>query len=171
MMLLVIGGSGSGKSAWAEKAIQRAGPAHRYYVATMRPFGADADARIARHRAQRASLGFETIEQPAHIGDIRLSSPAAVLVEDLPNLLANEMFGGGGVSRILPDIESLARRSETLVIVSGQVFSDGVCYDGGTQDYIRELARLHQCLAQRADAVVEVVYSIPVALKGEWTWD
>ena len=166
MIILAIGGSGSGKSAWAERVIARAGLEKRYYIATMQAFDGESKKRVTRHRAQRAAGGFETLEKPLNVGEIRLAGPAAVLLEDLPNLLANEMFGGGNPGRILPGLESLARQSEILVIVSGNVFSDGIRYDESTQDYIRQLAALNSQIAQRADTVAEVVYSIPVALKG-----
>ena len=35
-------------------------PSSRLYLATMQPFGAAAQARIARHRALRQGKGFET---------------------------------------------------------------------------------------------------------------
>ena len=39
MMHLVTGGSGSGKSAYAEQQVLEAGDAPRYYIATMMPYG------------------------------------------------------------------------------------------------------------------------------------
>ena len=54
-----------------------------------------------------------------------------------------------------------------LVIVTNEVFSDGCEYDAGTTDYIRRLGELNVRLSRAADAVVEVVYSIPVFLKGD----
>ena len=64
MFTLVVGGAASGKSEYAEQLILRAGALPRYYVATMEPFGAEARARIARHRVLRAQKRFETIECP-----------------------------------------------------------------------------------------------------------
>ena len=54
MFTLVVGGAASGKSEYAEQLILRAGALPRYYVATMEPFGAEARARIARHRARKS---------------------------------------------------------------------------------------------------------------------
>ena len=166
MIALVMGGSGSGKSAWAEALIARAPRKNRVYIATMRPT-ADAQARIARHRAQRAGLGFETLECPQDIGSLRLPPDCAALVEDIPNLLANEMYGGGDWRRILPGLEALARRCCTLVLVTGDVFRDGLTYDESTREYRTRLADINSSLAALADAVIEVVYSIPVPVKGE----
>ncbi len=62
MLILVTGGAASGKSAYAEALFKRlSGSAPRFYVATMRPFGAEAAARIERHRKQRAALGARTL--------------------------------------------------------------------------------------------------------------
>ena len=54
-----------------------------------------------------------------------------------------------------------------LVIVTNEVFSDGCEYDDSTTDYIRRLGELNVKLAKAADTVVEVVYTIPVVLKGD----
>ena len=55
MIHLVTGGSGSGKSAYAEQCILDFGGTRRVYIATMQPFGAEGQARIARHRKLRAA--------------------------------------------------------------------------------------------------------------------
>ncbi|MBQ9301265.1 MAG: bifunctional adenosylcobinamide kinase/adenosylcobinamide-phosphate guanylyltransferase [Clostridia bacterium] len=165
MTLLVIGGSGSGKSAWAERVIAKVPQEKRYYIATMQASDGESEARVRLHRCQRASLGFETIECPRDIGSLCLPLGCAALLEDVPNLLANEMFGGDW-ERIMPGIEKLARQCGLLVLVTGNVFCDGIRYDAATQDYIQRLAQINSALAALADAVTEVVYSIPVALKG-----
>ena len=52
MLTLVVGGSASGKSAFAERlAVQSGLP--RFYVATMRVWDAESEKRVARHRAMR----------------------------------------------------------------------------------------------------------------------
>ena len=166
MILLVIGGSGSGKSAFAE-ARTAAWPAHKkYYIATMQAGDAESQRRVARHRDQRAGLGFETVECPRNLGGFAPEPGAAVLLEDLPNLLANEMFGGGDPDRILPDILSLADRCALLTVVTGDVFADGVTYGAETAEYIRRLALLGQEIAAKADTVAEVAASLPCYLKG-----
>lgn len=167
MMLLVIGGSGSGKSKWAERVIASLPAAQkRFYIATMQVWDEESRRRVARHREQRAQLGFETVECPTDLAALRLPSGCAALLEDLPNLLANEMFGGGDPERILPALQALSARCGTLILVTGNVFADGVAYDPSTQTYIRRLAALNSAAARLADTVVEVVYSLPLALKG-----
>ena len=64
MTVLVTGGSGSGKSALAEQISERLRQPEKpfYYLATMQVWDAECEARIAKHRQQRAGKGFCTIE-------------------------------------------------------------------------------------------------------------
>ena len=62
MIILVTGGSGCGKSTWAEKLVQSLPSGKRVYIATMQVFDRESEIRVQRHRAQRAGLGFRTIE-------------------------------------------------------------------------------------------------------------
>ena len=71
MITLITGGSGSGKSAYAEKYICHAssekGYKEKYYIATMQVFDDEGQLKIDRHRRLRAGKGFITIEQPRDI--------------------------------------------------------------------------------------------------------
>ena len=58
MLHLITGGSGSGKSRYAEEQILKLGPGRRIYVATMYPYDEDSLRRIDRHRAMRAEKNF-----------------------------------------------------------------------------------------------------------------
>lgn len=166
MTVLVTGGSASGKSAFAEMLLARLSSKGRVYVATMEVFDEESRKRVARHRAQRADKGFITVERPRHLAGADIPEGAAVLLEDLPNLVAGEMFGGGDAARIVPDLTRLAERCDHLVVVTGDVFADGVRYDPATQCYLRTLGEAARAFAAMADAVVEVVCSLPVVLKG-----
>ena len=63
MFHVVTGGSGSGKSAFAEQCILDCQGSKRIYIATMYPFDEESYRRIARHRAMRAEKKFTTIER------------------------------------------------------------------------------------------------------------
>ena len=69
--------------------------------------------------------------------------------------------------KLLSDIKALAEQADNMVIVTGQLGEDGSLYDAGTMDYIALMGRLNQELAAWADRVTEVVFGIPVILKGE----
>ena len=68
--------------------------------------------------------------------------------------------------RIIPALESLNDRCGLLVLVTNDIFSDGVVYPDMTQEYIRLLSRVNRAAAMMADQVIEVVYSIPLYIKG-----
>lgn len=158
MLIIVTGGSASGKSEYAENLVPNAGS--RVYLATMEPFGAEAEARIARHRKLREGKGFETIECPVNIGDcFEACRGRHVLLEDLPNLVANEMFSSHAHSTagIAAQILDLARISESLICVTGILTADGRIYDESTMKYLKELALIERTLAAQADRVIEVV--------------
>ena len=96
MLILVTGGAASGKSEHAERLVCEKAQS-RLYLATMQPFGKSAEARIARHRALRAGKGFATVERTLDLANLRLSRQYdGILLEDLGNLLANELFAPEG---------------------------------------------------------------------------
>lgn len=167
MIALITGGSGCGKSTYAEHMVEALGASKRYYIATMQVYDEESERRVARHRAQRAGHGYQTIECPLHLSDVEVEEGSIVLLECLPNLVANEMFDGGDAGRILPAIERLALKCAHLILVTNDVFSDGITYAASTQTYIKILAELNQNVALLADYVIEVVYSIPITIKGE----
>ena len=174
MLALVTGGSGSGKSAWAEDLAQFLCPGSKTYLATMRPGGREAQARIQRHRALRAGKGFQTAECPDGFARLRLPPGETVLLEDLSNLAANRRFSPAppddcaGV--LLEELDGLAARCTHLIVVSNEIFSDGVAYDPDTTDYLTLLGELNCALARRAELVVEVVCGLPLVLKGALPW-
>ena len=172
MMILVIGGAASGKSAYAEALLCRlSADAPKFYVATMEPHGPEAAARIAKHRQARAGRGFVTLERFTSLSELRIPDGSAVLLEDLGNLCANEMYnpvgsGQGAEVEIIQAVRRLQKRCSHFVIVSNEVFADGADYQGGTRSYLRTLACLHRRIAGQADAVCEVLCGIPFYYKG-----
>ena len=175
MIALVTGGSGSGKSAWAEALALRLEPGEKTYVATMRAWGEEGAARVARHRALRAGKRFETVERPLDLLGLAAArnwKGQTILLECVSNLLANEMFDPDGAKEnapqaILGGVRALAGQARHLVIVTNEIFSDGIEYDPDTRRYIRMLGEINQALAALADCAVEVVYGIPCPLRGE----
>ena len=167
MIYLITGGSGCGKSTWAEKLAESLPAGKRIYIATMHVYDRESEIRVQRHRAQRAGLGFRTIECEKDLASVEADLESAVLLEDLVNLTANEMFDNGDPNRIVPALRNLAERCCHLIMVTNDLFSDGVIYSSSVQEYLRRLADINRQAAAIADCVIEVVYSIPVALKGE----
>ena len=170
MLTIVTGGSGSGKSAFAEDKVLAFGEAQRVYIATMHPFDEESHKRIERHRKMRAGKGFETIECYTGLKDVKLPSGCVVLLECMSNLVANEMFEEQGaheqtVKDIMSGIDELVRQAAHVVIVTNEIFSDAVVFDKEMASYLQYLGKINQAVALRADEVVEVVYGIPVYQK------
>ena len=92
MLELVTGGSGSGKSAFAEDRVLSFGESRRIYIATMQAFDEESHRRIRRHRRMRSGKGFETIERYTELDELILPKNCVVLLECMSNLVANEMF-------------------------------------------------------------------------------
>ena len=183
MLVLITGASGSGKSAFAEHYICSAGKKEIIYLAAMEPFGKEARERIARHRQMRAGKGFLTLERYTGLNGLDLQRSGAneageeraVLLECMSNLTANEMFGEDGygtkqgmealADHILGGVRHILAQCGCLVIVTNEVFSDGIEYDPQTQEYQKLLGTVNCALAKEADEVYEVVCHVPVQLK------
>lgn len=167
MLILVTGGSGSGKSAFAENRVLSLGTGKRIYIATMFPFDEESHRRIERHRHMRAGKGFETLECYTGLADVKLPPDCVVLLECMSNLTANEMFQEHGahentVPEILHGIKNLMNQARHVIIVTNEIFSEAAVYEGETELYQKYLGRINQEIAVMADEVVEVVYGIPV---------
>lgn len=172
MIHIVTGGSGSGKSAFAEEQIVNLQGDVRIYIATMYPFDEESRRRVERHRRMRAGKRFETVECYTHLEELKIPKGADVLLECMSNLTANEMYQEGGAGEntceaVCRGIDALAAQAENLVVVTNEVFSDGITYDRETQRYLKYLGTINQYLARIADSVTEVVYGIPVRIKEE----
>ena len=196
MMVLVVGGSGSGKSSYAEKVTVslaqesvkeitksentslsdfKLNIAKKYYLATMQVFDDEGRKKVDRHRKLRNGKGFFTIEQPVRISSAlekMEDGDRTVLLECISNLTANEMFSEKKTmteiqvtENVIRDIKMLKEQTNHLVVVSNNVFEDGITYDETTTKYIRAMGKINQKLAALADRVVEVVEGIPVTLK------
>ena len=180
MMVLIIGGSGSGKSAYAEEYIGRiAGKGNKYYLATMQVFDEEGKKKVSRHQRLRKNKGFLTIEQPIDIEKAlpKIKAGSSVLLECISNLTANEMFLNENPEKnprsckevtdsVVEGIQSLKQKTGHLVIVTNNVFEDGINYEEGTMEYLRVIGSINEKLADMADEVIEVVVGIPLVIKG-----
>lgn len=192
MIHLITGGSGSGKSAFAEDCVMKSAVSERFYIATMKVWGEEGQRRVKKHREMRRGKGLVTIECETDLKSLCLSGHSAkscdprassqdqatdpasltfsAILECMSNLAANEMFEKGGTdqeicARILDGVNHLADQTTDLVIVTNEIFSDGCEYDADTMRYMDLLAKINRELAAISDEVTEVVFGIPVCLK------
>ena len=163
--LLVVGGSASGKSQFAETLAVSA-PGKRYYIATMEPFGKEAQWRIARHRLLREDKGFETVERFRELGSLALPQRGTALLEC--EIFSPEGAGEqGAVEAILQGIASLRRQCDLLVAVSGEVGMEPLSqYAPETRWYMGLLGKINREMAKQAGEVWEVTCGVPICHKG-----
>ena len=167
MMILISGGNGSGKSVYAEK-LAATMNLPRYYIATMVSQNEENEARIEKHRRQRAGLGFHTIEIPCYVSQAEVPADAVVLLEDASNLLANMVFmEHGSKEDALGEILRLRDQCGQLVVVTISGMPEDA-YDGETAEYIRSMNWINQQLFLFADIAVEMVDGQPVNRKVNW---
>lgn len=170
MFHLITGGSGSGKSAYAEEQVLLAGEGKRFYIATMIPYGEDGKQRVERHRKMRKEKQFETVECYTNLSQLAFPEDSIVLLECMSNLAANEIFEPDGahentVEAVMKGVQKLQEQVKHLFVVTNEIFSDGIKCDDETLRYLKYLGQINQAMVERADTVTEVVYGIPVTIK------
>ena len=172
MSTFISGGCKNGKSFYAQR-IAKAMGTPLYYVATMIPHDAEDDARVVRHRAERAGWGFETLECGRDILSCldRADPAGAFLLDSVTALLSNEMFTPSGMDpdapeKVARELTEFVRRAPRSVLVSDYIYSDANRYDDWTEAYRRGLARVDRALAAACDDVLEVVHGQVIVHKG-----
>lgn len=185
MFHIITGGSGSGKSGYAEDTICRmkeeTKSRYLYYIATMIPYGEETGKKIQRHRKLREGKGFETLECFTGLSHLtedkrwfskkRQAEGICVLLECMSNLAANEMYeksgsGKNAADTILRGVKELKEKCRGLTVVTNEVFSSMPISSGEMDDYLRILGEVNCRMAQEADKVTEIVYGIEVKIKG-----
>ncbi len=193
MVFFITGGNDNGKSEYAEDLVIKLSPGGRsagytrIYLATMGARDEESLKRIKKHIFRRKDMEYITIEKSFDVGSIDITNidiangseknvnedkggKRILLIEDIPNLLAGEMFKGTSfypdvADKITADIMKLISACEHTVIVTNEVFSDGMIYDEYTTTYLREFGTINRRLARYSDKVVELVCGIPCIVK------
>lgn len=165
-LILISGENNSGKSIFAEQLAGRIS-GDKYYIATMLAETEENHKRIEKHRRQRMTLGFTTLELPYQVGDAPVTPESMVLLEDISNLLANNIFDKGkSEEAVFNDICRLLKRCRITEAVTVSGLED-TGFDGETADYINRLNRLNKKLSDMADVSVIMQDNAPVYQKGE----
>lgn len=186
MLYVITGGSGSGKSEYAEllaeSIYRKAGKqdSRLYYIATMSAGDEECRSRIKRHRRMRKGKGFVTIERCCCLEQVKVCENDVLLLECMSNLLANEMYLEEGQIKgrgkkadeelrraVLDPLIRLAAEAACVIVVTNEVFSDGGQYNKETEEYCRLLGKINTRLGRLSDALFEVVCGIPLCRRGE----
>ena len=90
MRVFITGGSGAGKSAFAESTAQKLG-GRLVYVATMPVVSEEDKKKVERHHQLRAGKGFTTLERPGRLDNLP-DDGETLLIECISTYTANLMF-------------------------------------------------------------------------------
>ena len=179
-LILVLGGSRSGKSQFAEQLAQRLGE-RLAYLATAPILDEEMSRRVAKHR-QRRPERWQTIEEPLQVVEVleSLSKEVDVILLDcltlwLSNLLLHDNLPEGKNSQsakedfILSRVERLGRvmvgSGAHLVVVSNEV-GLGLVPDNPLGRLFRDIAgQANQIIARQADEVDWVAAGLPLEIK------
>lgn len=169
VLVFISGGVRSGKSSLGEElAASLAGENRKVYLATSRHYDEEMIKRIEIHQQKRADKGFFTIDKSLALGDAAplFKRKDTVLLDCLGTLLANEMFDRGERTepeyirdKIWSDLCLIKNKVLNFIVISNEVFGDGILYDQPVEDYIQTLGQLHIKLAQASDVAIECVYA------------
>ena len=186
MNVLISGGCKNGKTSYAERVALRLAESMpggtRYYVATMIPCDEEDRRRVSLHIAERAGLGFGTLEIARDIASAldrakeEGADPAksTFLVDSATALLLNEMYPGDysapadpmAAERCRAGLSELARGAGNAVFVSDYIYSDAARYDDFTEKYRADLASVDRTLAALCDTVIELSCGLITVHKG-----
>lgn len=168
-IVFVLGGAASGKS---DVALRLAGAkTPKAFVATGQGLDAEMAARIARHRARRAS-DWETAEVPVELA-VWFSSHGeqyrAIVVDcvtlwlsNLHGLHVTEAIIGKRVEALLKAMRAIPAR---VVIVSNELGLGLVPAEPSARAFRDVAGRVNQQIAAEADEVHVVISGIPLRLK------
>ena len=155
-LILVLGGTRSGKSRYGLAAAERlAGGGRAWFLATARSGDPELDDRIARHRRARPAA-WPTVE----VGD-DLAAAIASTVPDEPG--DPDPVLDGPLAAALDEID---RRPGPVVIVSDELGLGMVPMHAGARAFRDLVGLTHQRIAARADEAFLMVAGLPLRLKG-----
>ena len=165
---LILGGTSSGKSAWAERYVLEQGQKVGY-IATAQALDAEMKEKIAQHRGRRGDE-WTTREEPLNIISCFDAFPAEkpILLDCATLWLSNLVLAEKNVAaESSAFIDYLHNYTGKLVIVSNETGLSVVPHTRIGRDFQKAQGQLNQQLAALADRVVLIVSGLPLLLKGQ----
>lgn len=188
--LLCIGGSRSGKSDFALEYAQTFQGAKAFVATMQKTFTLPAEnpgengqtessqdeetaKRIQKHRAQRDE-SWQTIEEPYNIVQALQKAEkqncTLILIDCISLWLSNLIFADKSEEEIIAETEKLAQAiQETqipVILVSNEVGTGIVPMYASARLFRDVQGKANQILAKACEAVVHVMYGLPILLKG-----
>ena len=174
-VVLITGGSRSGKSRYAQELAQESA-GEKLFVATCPRVDGEMDERIRRHQEDRAGRGWRTVEEEVDLeGVLGREGGIMVLVDCLTLWINNLMYHNGREEDNIGENEIEFRTRELLrvcaeregwvVFVTNEVGLGIVPENQLARRYRDLVGRCNQTLAAGADKVVFMVSGLPLTLK------
>jgi adenosylcobinamide kinase / adenosylcobinamide-phosphate guanylyltransferase len=177
-VILITGGSRSGKSAFAQTVAESL-PGPRVFIATCPVLDEEMRTRIRKHREARAGRGWETVEEQADLAAALASASHArvILVDCLTLWINNLLYRAEQSGHLVTEddvtqhcravLAACANRPGTVIFVTNEVGS-GIVPENALARRFRDLAgRCNQQFGVAADVVALVTCGVPLLLKGE----
>ena len=164
---LVLGGTNSGKSEFAEQVAADAGR-RPVYLATALAGDDEMESKIALHKSRRGPE-WRLVEEPLDVGQAiaECGADEVVLLECATNWLLNVTLKRTDSEA---ELEILAEHLESapcpVVIVSNEIGLGVIPESSFTRNFMAAQGRLNRLLSSMADIVVLVVAGVPLELKG-----
>ena len=175
-LILVTGGSRSGKSHYAQTLAEEMGQT-RAFVATCPMVDEEMRRRIARHQQARAASGWHTIEAPIDLaGAIRNAHRFDVVLADCLTLWINNLLyeadrnsqtiDEDDVARLCRDVLAACADHPGIVVLVTNEVGLGIVPESPLARHYRDLVgRANQVIAAAAHTVTLMTCGIPMHLK------
>ena len=166
-LTLVLGGSNSGKSAYAENILTQTERPKRY-IATAQAFDTEMQDKIDAHKAQRGPH-WVTVEAPLDLSTALADAQRGevVLLDCVTMWINNLMYHDHDITAAFATLNTaLTTCAAPVVVVSNEVGLGGVSPDKLTRQFAKHQGRLNQRLGVLADRVIFVAAGLPMVLKG-----
>jgi adenosylcobinamide kinase/adenosylcobinamide-phosphate guanylyltransferase len=160
---LVLGGSRSGKSAFAESLLAEAVEVTYLATALPRPDDAEWAARVAAHQARRPPT-WRTLET-LDVADVLRDTGAPVLIDSITLWVAATLDAADLEQRVDELCAAWQATARAVVAVSDEVGSGVVPATADGRRFRDTLGLVNQRLAAAADDVHLVVAGLPLRLK------
>ncbi|MDR3301787.1 MAG: bifunctional adenosylcobinamide kinase/adenosylcobinamide-phosphate guanylyltransferase [Spirochaetaceae bacterium] len=166
MKMLFTGAVKSGKSSRALQAAQAWG-APVTFIATAAITDDEIRVRVQRHQAERAALGWETIEEQVEIHKALRNAGDSVLLDCLPMWVNNVCYykRQHDFELILEDFLDALSQKKNCALVTNETGWGNIPFDEATRAYNMMLANANKKIAAAADTVELLVCGIPVKVK------
>ncbi len=168
MKSLVLGGTKSGKSRFAESLATNSDKAVTV-IATARADDAEIALRIQKHQADRDKT-WHVVEEPVELSQAIREAPQehAILVDCLTLWITNLLLLSDELvleNQIEQFLDTVAQSTQTLIFVSNETSMGIVPMGALSRRYCDEVGLLHQKLAGQCDEVMLIVAGLHQQLK------